>query len=189
VDKCAQSIGVCCPNHKGLDRIRRVPVVYAEAAPDPLSPLPVLKSADRLAWAGTICGAIGAILLWIGSAYRGDISGPTLAAASVCFAYALACYGRAASRRASVVRVRRGMPRALAVWDAGWYCARCDGVFFTAAALPAGANAGELMSAEEFQHLVWAAGGFGQRARLPRQRPGDLGDALAPGGDLPSGKV
>lgn len=160
MDKSAQSLAVSCPCHKGRDHIRQVSVVYAEAAPAPLSPLPVLKSADRLAWAGTICGAIGAVLLWLGSAYRGDLSGPTLAAASVCFAYALACYGWAAIRRASVVRVRRGAPSALAVWRAGWYCARCDGVFFTPAALPAGAVAGELMSAGEFQHLVWAAGGF-----------------------------
>ena len=162
MDKSAQSLAVSCPRHKGPDQIRQVSMVYAQASPPPLSPLPVLKSADRLAWAGTICGAVGAVLLWIGAAYRGDTSGPMIAAASVCFAYALACYGLAAIRRASVVRVRRGMPSALAVWRAGWYCARCDGVFFTPAALPAGAVAGELMSAGEFQHLVWAAGGFPQ---------------------------
>jgi hypothetical protein len=138
-------------------------VVYAEAAPAPLSPLPALKSAERLAWAGTIIGAVGAVFVWLSTAVHGGVSGPTLAAASVCFAYALACYGWAAVRRAGVVRVRRGMPRALAVWQAGWYCERCEGVFFTATALPAGAVAGELMSADEFQHMVWAAGGYPQK--------------------------
>jgi hypothetical protein len=165
VEKAAHSLAVCCPRHRGLDQIRQVPVVYAETARAPLSPLPVLKSADRLAWLGTIIGAIGAVLLWIGAAVSGGLPGVTLAAASVCFAYALACYGWAAARRASLARVRRGMPRALAVWRAAWYCQRCDGVFFPAGAVCAGALAGELMSAGEFQQLVWAAGGYAGYAR------------------------
>jgi hypothetical protein len=164
VEKSAQTLAVFCPRHKGIDQIRQVSLVYAEAAPALLSPLPVLKSADRLAWTGTIIGVAGAVLIWIGVAARGAVSGPTLVAAGVCFAYALACYGWAAVRRASVVRVRRGMPRALAVWRAAWYCARCDGVFFSAGAVPAGAVPGVLMSAGEFQQLVWTAGGYGQQA-------------------------
>lgn len=135
-------------------------MVYAEAEPSRLRPVPVLKSADRLAWAGTICGLAGAALIWIGTGVRGAVSGTVLVLAGVCFAYAIACYGWAAARRASVVRIRRGMPRALAVWQAGWYCERCDGVFFPASAAPAGAEPGVLMSAAEFQHLVWDAGGF-----------------------------
>jgi hypothetical protein len=123
----------------------------------------VLKSADRLAWAGTICGLGGAALLWIGTAIRGAVSWTMLVLAGVCFAYAVACYGWAAARRASVARVRRGMPRALAVWRAGWYCERCDGVFFSAGSVPAGAAPGVLMSAGEFQHLVWDAGGYGAK--------------------------
>lgn len=166
VEKSAPSLAVVCPRHKGLDHIRQVSVVYAEAAPALLRPMPALKSADRLAWTGTIIGLAGAVLIWIGAAARGEVSGATLAAASVCFAYALACYGWAAVRRSSVVRVRRGMDSALAVWQKGWYCERCDGVFFPPGtcfpltALPASAVAGQLMSAGEFQHLVWTAGGY-----------------------------
>ena len=166
MEKAAQSLAVYCPRHKGLDQISQVSVVYAEAAPAPLSPLPVLKSADRLAWMGTIIGAIGVVLLWIGAAATGGVSGLTLAAASVCFAYAIACYGWAAARRASLVRVRRGMPQALAVWRAAWYCERCDGVFFVAGTVPAGAVAGQLMSPGEFQQLVWAAGGYAPKGEL-----------------------
>lgn len=160
VDQPAQSVAAVCPGHKGLEQVRQVSVVYAEAAPEGLRPVPVLRSADRLAWAGTICGLAGAALLWIGTAVRGAVSGTMLAVAGVCFAYAIACYGWARARRASVLRVRRGMPRALAVWQAAWYCERCDGVFFTGTA-PAGAEPGQLMSAGEFRHLVWDAGGYG----------------------------
>lgn len=165
MEKSAQSLAVYCPRHKGADRIRQVSAVYAQAAAPPLSPMPALRSADRLAWTGTICGGAGAILLWTGVAVKGEVSGITLAIASLFFVYALACYGLASVRRANVVRVRRGMPRALAVWAAGWYCERCDGVFFTGAAVPAGAVAGEMMSPGQFQHLVWEAGGYSQLTR------------------------
>jgi hypothetical protein len=165
VDKPAKSLAVFCPRHQGRDQIRQVSVVYAEAEPSQLSPVPVLRSADRLAWAGTICGLAGAALLWIGTAVRGAVSGTMLVLAGVFFAYAIACYGLAGARRASVVRVRRGMPRALEVWQAGWYCERCDGVFFTPGAAPAGTHSGELMSAGDFQHLVWDAGGYGAADR------------------------
>ena len=167
MEKSAQSLAVLCPRHNGLDHIQQVSVVFAEAGPALLRPVPVLKSADRLAWTGTIIGLAGAVLIWIGVAARGGVSGGTLAAASVCFAYAIACYGWAAVRRSSVVRVRRGMDSALAIWREGWYCDQCDGVFFPPGtrfpltALPASAVAGQLMSAGEFQHLVWTAGGYG----------------------------
>ncbi len=169
VDRSAQSLVAVCPRHKGLDHTRRVPVVYAQTAPPLLRPLPALKSADRLAWAGTLIGAAGAALLWTGAAARGGVSGAMLAAAGACFAYAIACYGWAGARRASIVRVRRGMPGAMAVWQAGWYCERCDGVFFPpgtslpAADPAAGAGPGALMTAGDFQRLVWAAGGYAAR--------------------------
>jgi hypothetical protein len=169
VEKSAQSLAVFCPRHKGMDHIRQVSVVYAEAAPASLRTLPALKSADRLAWTGTVIGLTGAVAIWIGTATHGAVTGATLAIASVCFAYALACYGWAAARRASILRIRRGMPSAMAVWQAGWYCERCDGVFFPpgtslpAATAPAGAVPGELMTAGDFQHLVWTAGGYDAR--------------------------
>jgi hypothetical protein len=163
VEHPVESVAVFCPRHQGPDQIRQVSVVYAEAESAGLRPVPVLKSADRLAWAGTICGLAGAVLIWAGTAAHGAVSGTVLVLAGICFAYAIACYGWAAARRASVVRVTRGTPRALAVWQAGWYCERCDGVFFPATGAPAGAEPGVLMSAGEFQHLVWDAGGFGAK--------------------------
>jgi hypothetical protein len=163
VEQSARSLAVSCPRHKGKDHIRQVSVAYAEAAPSLLSPGPVLKSADRLAWAGTICAVAGAALIWIRAVTGGSASGPLIVAAIACFAYAIACYGWAAARRASLARIKRGMPGALAVWRAGWYCERCDGVFFSPGAAPAGVITGQLMSTGEFQHLVWAAGGYVQK--------------------------
>lgn len=161
METSAPSLAAFCPRHKGPDHIRQVSVVYAESAPAVLSPLPVLKSADRIAWAGTITAVAGAAAIWIGTAVQHRVSAVPLAIAFVLFGYAIACYGWAAARRASIVRVRRGMARALAVWEAGLYCERCDGVFFPAGALvPPGATRGALMSAGDFQHLVWTAGGY-----------------------------
>jgi hypothetical protein len=139
-------------------------VVYAEAAPAVLSAVPVLRSAERLAWAGTICAVIGAVLLWVRAVAGGAVSGPALVAAVVCFGYAVSCYGWAAARRVSAFRIQRGTPRALALWRAAWYCDRCDGVFFAPGETPAGAAAGQLMSQGEFRELVRAAGGYAPRA-------------------------
>jgi len=164
VEQHALPLAVSCPAHKGQDDVRPVSVVYAEAAPAVLSPVPVLRSAERLAWAGTICGVIGAALIWVRAVAGGGVSGPLFAAALVCFAYAVACYGCAAVRRVSIFRVQQGMPRALAVWRSAWYCEQCDGVFFAPDEEPPGVARGELMSPGDFQELVWAAGGYLARA-------------------------
>ncbi len=115
---------VACPAHRGQDHVRRVSVVYAEAAPA-LSPARLLISADRLAWAGTICGVLGAALIWIRALVGGAASGALLVAAVVCFAYAVACYGLAAARRAGAFLLRRQPDEEPTVW----YCERCNVVF------------------------------------------------------------
>jgi hypothetical protein len=107
-----------------------VSVVWTEDAASLLSPRPVLKAADRLAWAGTGLGVAGMVSVWIGNLVGGGAAGVSLIAAAPCFAYALALYGLAAARRARTSRVERGMPNAMAVWATALYCGRCDGVFF-----------------------------------------------------------
>lgn len=99
-------------------------MVYAETGPA-LSPARLLISADRLAWAGTVCGVIGAVLIWIRALAGGAASGPLFVVAVVCFGYAVACYGLAAARRLGVFLVRRRPPEDQAVW----YCERCNVVF------------------------------------------------------------
>ena len=47
--------------------------------------------------------------------------------------------------------VERGMPGAMAVWRAAWYCDECDGVFFESGTAPAAeAAAGRVISPAAF---------------------------------------
>ncbi|HET6711470.1 hypothetical protein [Amycolatopsis sp.] len=49
-------------------------------------------------------------------------------------------------------RQRRGVPAARQVWEQGWFCHRCGGVYF--------ADAGRLLTPAHFRHLVARAGGY-----------------------------
>jgi hypothetical protein len=176
-----QALSAACPVHPENSRIRRVSVVYETDAPRLLRPGPVLRAAGRLAWAGTLCGVAGAVAIWVGTMLGREASGPALIAALVCFAYALALYGWAAARRATLTIVARGMPGAMAVWRAAWYCDECNGVFFsrgepaaasvvegslvedgviTRASAGSGAVGDRVITPAAFHRLVWKAGGF-----------------------------
>jgi hypothetical protein len=157
VEPTGKTIPVPCPRHHAADHVRQVPVVWADDTASLLSPRPVLKAADRLAWAGTGLGVAGMISVWIGNVVGGSAVGISLIAAIPCFAYALALYGLAAARRARLTRVERGMPNAMAVWGIALYCDHCGGVFFP----PGAQRPRDLMTAAEFQRVVWSAGGYG----------------------------
>ncbi|MGV9361736.1 hypothetical protein [Amycolatopsis sp. NPDC003731] len=49
-------------------------------------------------------------------------------------------------------RQRRGVPAAQQVWEQGWFCHRCGGVYF--------ADSGRLLTPAHFRHLVARAGGY-----------------------------
>jgi hypothetical protein len=158
-------LSVKCPVHPDNSRIRRVSVVYADEAPWLLSPGPVLKAANRLAWAGTLAGVAGMAAIVAGNMVGRGATGPALIVGCVCFAYALALYGWAGARRARLTIVQRGMPGAMALWRAAWYCNECDGVFFEPGALRQAAGgdvvAGQVISPAAFHRLVWEAGHYG----------------------------
>lgn len=161
-EEYGQTLAVC-PVHPDNARIRRVPVVYADEALQLLRPGPVLKAANRLAWAGTMFGVAGAIAIWIGTLLGPGATGPALIAGVVCFAYAIAMYAWAGARRARLTLVQRGMPGAMAVWRAAWYCDECEGVFFMPGSLeraPAGVAEGEVITPAAFHRLIWQAGGY-----------------------------
>lgn len=60
-------------------------------------------------------------------------------------------------------RIRSGLPRALELRALGYYCARCDGVFFAIGSEAAALDVptGELLTVAAFQRLVWTHGGYG----------------------------
>jgi hypothetical protein len=47
---------------------------------------------------------------------------------------------------------RKGVPAAQQVWEQGWFCHRCGGVYF--------ADSGRLLTPAHFRHLVARAGGY-----------------------------
>ncbi|WP_072482188.1 hypothetical protein [Amycolatopsis australiensis] len=49
-------------------------------------------------------------------------------------------------------RQRRGVPAAKQVWEQGWFCHRCGGVYF--------ADSGRLLTPAHFRQLVARAGGY-----------------------------
>lgn len=127
MEQFAPPLAVACPAHGGNDHVRRVSAVYAEAAPF-VTPAWLLLSANRLAWTGTACGVLGAVLVTVRAAVGdGAASGPLLVAVVVCFCYAIACYGLAYARRAGALLVRRRPPGEDE--QAVWYCERCNAVF------------------------------------------------------------
>jgi len=131
VEQFAPPLAVACPAHGGPDHVRRVSAVYA-GAPAVTGPARLLLSANRLAWAGTACGVLGAVLLSIRAvAGSGAASVALLVAACVCFGYAIACYGLANARRVGAFLVGGGAARRPPREDeqAVWYCERCNAVF------------------------------------------------------------
>jgi hypothetical protein len=99
-----------------------------------VTPARLLLSAQRLAWAGTACGVLGAVLLSVRAVLSGGggaASVPLLVAACVCFGYAVACYGLAHARRIGAFLVRSPARRRGPGDDeqAVWYCERCNAVF------------------------------------------------------------
>ena len=128
MEQFAPSLTVACPAHGGRDHVRRASAVYGDAGV--LTPARLLLSAERLAWAGTAFGVLGAVLLAVRAVLNGGggaASVPLLVAAVVCFGYAVACYGLAYARRIGAFLVWRPPPREAE--QAVWYCERCNAVF------------------------------------------------------------
>jgi hypothetical protein len=103
--------------------------------------------------------------IWIGTLMGRGAAGPALIVGCICFGYALALYGWAGARRARLGIVQRGMPVAMAVWRAAWYCGECDGVFFEPGTLRHAAGPdvapGTVISPAAFHRLVWKVGNYG----------------------------
>ena len=133
-----------------------------------LSPRPDLKPAGGLGCVGTMILLIGGVLVLFGqdanrTFHDGSGDGPVsfgveLIVLSACV------WIPAMVRSARRSRVERGLPKAVAVWQAGLYCGRCDGVFFPLGTERPEVDPGELISTDVFRSVVWTAGGYGDLA-------------------------
>lgn len=174
---------LACPVHGTAEMVQRVSAVYKQGtrtAISPtsgvalvrtdlavqLSPEPLVRLVGRAvlhaaAWATLTLVVTDAL---IESRHQpGTFAGPspgTLVFVIGSLVLVLCLFvGRALLRVSRRSRVRRGRAAAREVWDAGWYCGRCDGVFFLPPR-PGGAAAGALLSADVFRRMVWTAGGY-----------------------------
>ncbi|MFI7002502.1 hypothetical protein [Nocardia sp. NPDC050175] len=57
-------------------------------------------------------------------------------------------------------RIHRGRPAARALWDGGFYCHRCGGVYWPYPPPGSDVPARQLIAPREFQHMVWRAGRY-----------------------------
>jgi hypothetical protein len=76
----------------------------------------------------------------------------------LCFLAGLAIFVRALRTRNRII-ANLDIPTARAVWNSGWFCHRCGGVFFPVDT-PHTVPTGRLLSPEEFRRVVHNAGRF-----------------------------
>lgn len=69
------------------------------------------------------------------------------------------CLGAAIVRTRRNQRIVRGRPRALAVWQAGFYCHRCGSAFWPVPPAP-GVPARQAFAPPHYRWFVWRAGGY-----------------------------
>ena len=61
-------------------------------------------------------------------------------------------------------RLARGLAAAEEVWRHGWYCRRCDVVYFQPGYAPSGIDPRVPLTTDEFRRTVFAAGGYADLA-------------------------
>jgi hypothetical protein len=161
---------VPCPLCGQVDGVRRVPVAHDEACAefpprlvDELAVVPRReKRSGRVLGAGaaSVAGVLfGAGLVGVGTGDPGES-----VFMAVCF---LACGALASICSVGVIgvsrrqaRLARGLAAAEEVWRQGWYCRRCDIVYFQPGYAPAGINTRVPLATGEFRRIVFAAGGY-----------------------------
>jgi hypothetical protein len=162
---------ILCPVHGTADLVRRVSAAYHEGTARTalrLGPGPLLKPYRRFLEGAVLLTMFVALftapMVQSLTGDSGESPQRKVAAVATVGAFILLpvafLYGVALIRFLRGSRVRRGMARAMPVWRAGWYCGRCDGVFFAGPDRPASAPRDQLLPVEVFQQLVWTSGGY-----------------------------
>ena len=169
---------MACPVHGSTELVRRVPAVYYDGTACRLTPEPPLKRVRLLLiWAVLLTCVSPPIAVAFLRSIANDDSGTAAKIGAASFMLALLVlnlalyWGKVAVRTKRLVRVRHGMRRAMRVWQVGWYCAHCDGVFFGWQDRPNGMPADRLLPVGEFQQLVWGSGGFTCWGKPAARRP------------------
>jgi hypothetical protein len=149
-----------CPSCGRLDLVSRAPVAYEDARLPVCPAPPVGRTGNRVIWTAVA----GAVAVVDGSSRQNVALDMGVAvfvgAVAVMVVNVLGLVGIGRRRG----RIRRGLPAASDVWVQGWYCRRCDGVYFQPGYEPSGTAALRLLSVAEFQDVVFGAGGYGDLA-------------------------
>jgi hypothetical protein len=149
-----------CPSCGRLDLVSRAPVAYEDARLPVCPAPPVGRSGNRVIWTA-VAGAIAVVDASTRQSAALDLGVAVfVGAVTVVVVNVLGLVGMGRRRG----RIRRGLPAASDVWVQGWYCRRCDGVYFQPGYEPPGTAALRLMSVVEFQDVVFEAGGYGDLA-------------------------
>lgn len=172
-----------------MDNVVRVPVAHDKAcmeygirAYDRYNP-PVPASGSRLidelavvprqeGWTGRAFGAgvasvFGAIFgnaaVRVGTAHLRPfvfLAACTLACGALVAMWSLGAVGVVRRQR----RLAHGLRDAEKVWRHGWYCRRCDVVYFQPGYAPPGVDPRVPLTTDEFRQVVFAAGGYADLA-------------------------
>jgi hypothetical protein len=172
-----------------MDSVVRVTVAHDEACEEyqlraydrhnPPVPVGGSRLIDELAvvpraqkWAGRCVGAgaaallgvvIGGNLARVGTADVGafvPLAACLLACAAFAAAWTLGVVGVVKRQR----RLVRGLAAAEEVWRHGWYCRRCDVVYFQPGYAPPGVDPRTPLDTGDFRRIVFAAGGYADLA-------------------------
>jgi hypothetical protein len=161
---------VPCVSCGQMDGVVRVPVAHQEACAEYRLPLvdELRVVPPRQRWAGRVLGAGMASVFGVDLGIHAATTGTGQLGTSVFLVlFCLTSGVLAANWSLGVVgavrrqrRLARGLPAAEEVWRHGWYCRRCDLVYFQPAYAPAGVDPRTPLTTGEFRRMVFTAGGY-----------------------------
>jgi hypothetical protein len=126
----------------------------------PARQLAVEPSDDAYGCLGIVLGVVAIIMIVVyGATSNGSGSGAWVLLV-VGFVAGLACLLLIPVAVARLRLVKAGRPAAMTIWQLGWYCCRCAIVYFQTGEAPPGVAPGQPLTPAQFQHIVWAIGGY-----------------------------
>lgn len=150
-----------CPRCLATGMVVRIPETASRGwllpAPWPDTPWGRRRTITLIMGGGTVLAGKVMIQSWSGSGGSALVTWMPFAAFGL--GTAAGALGLIGIRRRHK-RVRAGWSAALAVWNEGWFCGRCGVVYFQPGYEPAGVGLCQPLSLEQFQTVVYRAGGY-----------------------------